>query len=113
MQYFLQLCNNAELYCYIVHFMLHICKMCPYTILKQGSFMIKFIFPHIRITKKKKQKSMRKFVYFKINKYFCRSYYLNKKENLFTTKTTSHYEDAINYNYVSCILDYGLRTGSL
>ena len=64
MQYFLQLCNNAEPYCYIVHFMLHICKMCPYTILKQGSFIIKFIFPHIRITKKEKTKKYEKICVF-------------------------------------------------
>ena len=67
MQYFLQLCNNAEQYCYIVHFMLQICKMCPHTVFKWRSPMLKSIVLLLGDTKTKKIKNFRKLAYFNRN----------------------------------------------
>ena len=51
----------------MVHFMLHICKMCPHTMFKWGSPMLKSIVLLLGDTKTKKIKNFRKLVYFNRN----------------------------------------------
>ena len=48
MQHFLQLRNRAKQRCYIVHFVLQICKMCPHTIFKWGFVYLNFILASLR-----------------------------------------------------------------